>query len=407
MGTVPTRYVEDALRTYYLQWLAGLATVADSELDAYIMEFEHKATEIINREGTRVARRGANAGFPAPRVIPMDVDASYVFDDVRRLAVQAGIGAGMQSRDVARQMFKQGMQGKFYELERFARTETTNAYWQHQWNQVEDLDLVMVWSAESSKRTCPYCLAKDGLVVKDKRIRDHPNGRCTLLPKMPDSVPLRGKTRDPMWTRNHRHKDNPPDSDHPMRHPLRFDLDTMLVSDNATANAVKGMVSQGWSPAEALSYIRAYPGRDVALTREQTSQVYRRLEQYAQELYEGLTPLNDGSTLYRGGNPGPTGLDSWTTHDGVARLYYTRNRIKGELYDSQHFYEMKAPKGVLAYDLKSKNPHQTEMLVLGSPRVTESSGGGKRGVLDGPTPLITATDAIKSLDKYLRQTHKK
>ena len=407
MGTVPTRYVEDALRAYYLAWLQGLSTVTDSELSAYIMEFEAKATEIINREGTKVARRGADPGFPAPKVIPMDVDPSKIFDDVRRLAVQAGIGAGLQSKETARMMFKQGMQGKYWELERFARTETTNAYWQHQWRQVEDLDLVLVWSAESSKRTCPYCLAKDGLLVKDKTLRDHPNGRCTLLPKLPDSVPLRGKTRDPMWTRNHKSKDNPVTDDHPMRYPLKFDLATMLVKDNATANAVKGMVSQGWSPAEALAYIRTYPKRDVALSRDEVSQVYRRLEQYAQELFDGLSPLPEDVTLYRGGNPGPTGLDSWTTNRDIATLYRTRNQPRNETAAKQHLYQMVAPKGILTYDLNPSNPLQSEMLVLGSPRTVSTTSEGKIGVMDAPTPLVTAVQAIKSLDKYLRQANRK
>ena len=76
-------------------------------------------------------------------------------------AIRAGVGQGLNARSIAKHMFDAGMDAEFYKLERLARTEVVSAYWAHQWDQASDLDLVMVWSAESGKRTCPWCLAKD------------------------------------------------------------------------------------------------------------------------------------------------------------------------------------------------------------------------------------------------------
>jgi hypothetical protein len=64
----------------------------------------------------------------------------------------------------------------------------------------------MVWSAENGHRTCQYCLSRDGLVVEDANIRDHPQGRCTLVPTLRSQVKYKGTlepdgsvTMDPRW----------------------------------------------------------------------------------------------------------------------------------------------------------------------------------------------------------------
>ena len=50
----------------------------------------------------------------------------------------------------------------------------------------------MVWEAEFGPRTCEWCLARDGLVVEDPNIRDHPNGRCTLVPTLRSRLDYKG-----------------------------------------------------------------------------------------------------------------------------------------------------------------------------------------------------------------------
>lgn len=398
MGTVPTSYVEDALRAYFLRWLEGLQDVPDEDLEAYLIEFEQQSAKIINTQGTKVARRGSLAGFPNPKVIPLDVETKSMYSDMHKLAVKAGIGAGLQSTDVARQMFKQGMEGRFSDLNRFARTETTNAYWQHQWNQVEDLDMVMVWSPESSSRTCPSCLAKDGLVVRDKTLRDHPNGRCTLLPKLPNHVPLREASRNPQFTRHHRQKEYPAPSNPVYSYAFRGTMGQAIVADNMVAGAVQGMVSQGWSTGEAFRYLQAKPVyRNEVLTPEDKSLVYRKLEQYAQELYEGLTPGQAPEVLYRGGVVGPLGMSSWTSNPEVARYYALRHR--------EPVYAMEVPDKLLTYKVGGDNQLQDEYVVLGMPRAIGREDGVVKGVLDGPTDLVPADKATRSLEAYFDKRH--
>lgn len=397
MATVPTSTMEDELRAYYLRWLAGLDSVAEDDMQAYIDEFERNCTAIINKYGTQAVATASDPRFPPPQVIPLDVDSSDVIADVRLLAIQAGIGAGLNARDVAMQMFKQGMDAKFSNLERLARTETVHAYWNHQWKQVDGLGLVMVWSSEESKRTCPYCLAKDGLVVKQQSIRDHPNGRCTLLPTLPSDVPLRNKERNPQFTRNHKQQEYPLPQNVAFNQALRGGLDRTLIQSRAAQQAIGGMVSQGWTPAEATWYMQQFPGMDSPLSPKDKILVYRHLEKYSQQLWDALEPNALPSVLYRGGEPSPIGLSSWSANKSVATGYAVRN---------SGLYRMDAPTDLLGYQAIG-NKGQHEYMVLGMPRVIMTEGSGKlatiSGVLDGPTTLTTVEQAASTLPRKGRQ----
>lgn len=206
MGTVPTGKLERELRALYLRWLAGVPRHED-DLASYITKFRVDSTKLIARLGGQTAALGALADFPVPKVLELSPYAGAVYDQMQLAAVQAGIGAGLQATDVARQMLNAGLDKSFRRLNRLARTETVSAYWKNQWDSVADLPLlVMVWSSEESKRTCDYCIARDGLVVEDPNIRDHPNGRCTLAPTLRSRVAYKGTLMpdgsvymDPRW----------------------------------------------------------------------------------------------------------------------------------------------------------------------------------------------------------------
>lgn len=206
MGTVPTGRMERELRKLYLQWLAGMPS-NEADLPAYINIFQAKSTGLIARLGGQVASLGALGDFPVPKLLELSPVAGVVYDQMKQAAIQAGIAAGLNSRDIARQILNAGLGKSYRRLERLARTETVSAYWKNQWDSTADLPLiVMVWGSESSKRTCDYCLSRDGLVVEDKNIRDHPNGRCTLIPTLRSLVNYKGTlqpdgsiTQDPRW----------------------------------------------------------------------------------------------------------------------------------------------------------------------------------------------------------------
>ncbi|UVG33792.1 minor capsid protein [Microbacterium phage HerculesXL] len=207
MATVPTGEMERELRKLYLRWLVGVPRHQDDIVD-YIEVFRVQSQRLIERLGGQAASLGALADFPVPKMLELDPVAGVVYDQMKQAAIQAGIAAGLQSTDVARQILNAGLGKGFRRLERLARTETTNAYWRNTWASVADLPaIVLVWGAEESKRTCEFCLSRDGLVVEDPTIRDHPNGRCTLVPTLRSRVQYKGTLQadgsivmDERWT---------------------------------------------------------------------------------------------------------------------------------------------------------------------------------------------------------------
>ncbi|QXO13598.1 hypothetical protein SEA_QUARTZ_4 [Microbacterium phage Quartz] len=206
MGTVPTGAMERELRKLYLSWVMGLSWDNGSihdQLTAFVIQSE----KLIASMGGRTAALGALGDFPAPKLLDLSPYMGKIYDQMQQAVIQAGIMAGLNSRAVAQAMFRAGMDKSYRRLERLARTETTNAYWRNTWSSVAELpDIVLVWGAEESARTCAYCRDRDGLVVDDPSIRDHPNGRCTLVPTHRSQLEYKGTLRadgsvymDPRW----------------------------------------------------------------------------------------------------------------------------------------------------------------------------------------------------------------
>lgn len=200
--------MEVELRKLYLGWIVGLS-MDDPNLQDKLASFQRRSTALIERLGGQAASLGALADFPVPKTLELSPYVGKVYDQMQQAAISASITAGLNSRDAAQAMFRAGMDKSYRRLERLARTETVSAYWKNQWDSVADLPLlVMVWSSEESKRTCDYCLSRDGLVVDDSSIRDHPNGRCTLVPTLRSQVKYKGTLQpdgsvdmDPAWSR--------------------------------------------------------------------------------------------------------------------------------------------------------------------------------------------------------------
>lgn len=188
---VPTNKLERELRALYLRWLAGVPDHTD-DIKAYIRVFETQSRALISRLGGQAASLGALTGFPVPKTLALSPVAGKVYDEMIQAAVKSGITAGLGAKDVARQILNAGLDSSYKQLERIARTETVSAHWSNAWDSVAETDLVMVWGAEISDKTCDYCIERDGLVVEDPTIRDHPNGRCTLIPTLRSRVEYKG-----------------------------------------------------------------------------------------------------------------------------------------------------------------------------------------------------------------------
>lgn len=192
MPTVPTGQVERELRKLYLRWVSDLS-VDSKNVSGQIESFRKRSQELIQRLGGRAAALGALADFPVPKMLELSPYAGKIYDSMQQAAVQAGIAAGLGSKETARVMFRAGMDKSYRRLERLARTETTNAYWKNAFDSVADLpNIVMLWGAESGPRTCAWCLERDGLVMDSPNLRDHPNGRCTPIPTLRSRVDYKG-----------------------------------------------------------------------------------------------------------------------------------------------------------------------------------------------------------------------
>ncbi len=191
MATIPTGQLERELRKLYIQWVMGLSPNAN--MDNEIRSFQRRSEALIQRMGGQIARLGAYADFPAPRLLELSPYAGKVYDQMQLAAIRAGLATGINSRETARVMLRAGLDQSYRRLERLARTETVSAYWKNAFDSVRDLpDIVMLWGSEDGPRTCQWCRERDGLVMDSADLRDHPNGRCTPIPTLRSRVQYRG-----------------------------------------------------------------------------------------------------------------------------------------------------------------------------------------------------------------------
>lgn len=368
MPTVPTGAMERELRKMYLRWIRGLDPESDN-INREIDDFQRRSQDLIERMGGQAASLGALAGFPVPKRLELSPVAGVIYDNMKQAAIQAGIMSGISSLEAARQMFDAGMDKSYKRLERLARTETTNAYWKNSWDSVADLPaLVMVWGSEEGPRTCDYCLSREGLVVEDKSIRDHPNGRCTLIPTLRSQVKYRGTLQpdgsvdqDPRWTKKTEHTvSNAPTqlsgedaasmlSNSPavgeFSDKYRFsDLNDYIAQDYSTINGgLRTGNLSGAAKRQAASVSEAITHGPVAST---DFTVFRGVRRYPDDLVEGAvlkdpaflsTSLSedvasrflggDGSTMFIIEVPGgtqayPVGVADWYDTPGGGSVPY-------------------------------------------------------------------------------------
>ena len=185
MATVPTDLMERKLREHYLNFIAGLGK--SPKFDASMKRFIKEQVNIIESLGGKAAMAGVSNGFPAPKRLDLAPWPGKIYKSLEKTAIAAQIATGLNARDSAKAMLAAGVDTSYHRLERLARTETVHAYWQNQRAEAADLGLVLLWSAEDGKRTCKWCLERDGMVA-DPGASDHPNGRCTLAPTHPKMV---------------------------------------------------------------------------------------------------------------------------------------------------------------------------------------------------------------------------
>ena len=156
MPTIPTGKMELELRRLYVRWLSRLSD--NTDMNAAVDRFEKQSIDLIEKMGGRTAMLGALADFPAPKRLDLSPHIGTIYSDMKQAAIQAGIQAGLNASDVARHMFRAGMDKSYNRLNRLARTETVSAYWKNAWDSIADLpEIVIVWGSEDGPRTCAWC----------------------------------------------------------------------------------------------------------------------------------------------------------------------------------------------------------------------------------------------------------
>lgn len=133
-------------------------------------------------------------------------DGSPLLDVLQRYAGNAandladaliqGVALGQGPRLVARQA-QRAFGGALWEMLRLTRTETLRAYRTaslETYRENGDILEGWVWMSARNERTCAMCWVMDGTLHSVyETLDDHPNGRCTSVPKIRGiDLPLRG-----------------------------------------------------------------------------------------------------------------------------------------------------------------------------------------------------------------------
>lgn len=303
MGTVPTGGMERELRRLYLRWVTSLPGLSDQPaVSEAIRTFQLDSLNVVARMGGRVAALGALAGFPAPRLLDLSLHVGTIYSDIDKAAIRASIALGLGPAAAARAMFRAGSDKSFSRLLRLARTETVSAYWKNAWDSASGLDLVMVWSAERGPRTCKWCLERDGLVVEDPNIRDHPNGRCTIVPRLPELLKYKGTLMPDSGREAHvEHTDTWDPLAIPVARstaaPVYRDADWRSgdLPDVLTRTAAaKAYVGEGYADMNML--LRR--GEVLGATPAQTRKLQAHVDSLTADLRKGVT--TEDLTVYRG-----------------------------------------------------------------------------------------------------------
>lgn len=114
-------------------------------------------------------------------------------------ALTAAIATGQGPRFLERRI-RELLGATFHRAQTIARTEVIRAYREASWALLKHNEGVVKgwrWVAALSPRTCPACLAMHGEIFPvDRRLHDHPNGRCAVQPVTVDWSEL-GLAKEP------------------------------------------------------------------------------------------------------------------------------------------------------------------------------------------------------------------
>lgn len=245
MKQIKTSKLERTLVGVYRRWLAACDNETPTRSDIHRLRTELDA--FFATDGAYLANLNAQLQFPQTINRSLVQQTDRILTSFEEKAIQGGILAGLHPTVTAQAMSHYTNEA-LYSLRRLVRTETVKAMWQDQRQAVADMPgMALMWVCEP-RRACPTCKARDGLIVENPNIYDHPNGRCTLAPVSLEDLPIRPLPPVPEYDR----ATSPVPACDPSFSELGQPDGHSQLASSPLLPALQWMLGQGFTPKQAL-----------------------------------------------------------------------------------------------------------------------------------------------------------
>lgn len=245
MNRIRTSKVERTLVGVYRRWLAACDSDTPTRTD--IQRLRTELDRFFATDGAYLGNLNKQVQFPCTVDRQLTQSVDRILTRFEGKAIQGGILAGLHPTVTAQSMSHYTTE-TLTSLKRLVRTETVRAMWQDQRQAIQDIPgMALMWVCEPT-RACPTCKARDGLIVENPNIYDHPNGRCTLAPVFLDDLPIRPLPPVPEYDR----ATSPAPSYDPSFSELGQANGHSALTDSPLLPALQWMIGQGFTPRQAL-----------------------------------------------------------------------------------------------------------------------------------------------------------
>ena len=245
MKQIKTSKVERTLVGVYRRWLATCDNATPTRADIHRLRTDLEA--FFAADGAYLANLNKQVQFPRTVDRQLIQQTDRILTRFEEKAIQGGILAGLHPTVTAQSM-QHYTDETLYSLKRLVRTDTVRAMWKDQRQAVADMPgVALMWVCEP-RRACPTCKARDGLIVENPNIYDHPNGRCTLAPVPLEDLPIRPMPPAPEYDR----ATSPIPACDPSFSELGQPDGHSQLANSPLLPTLQWMVGQGFTPKQAL-----------------------------------------------------------------------------------------------------------------------------------------------------------
>ena len=283
MNRIRTSKLERTLTGVYRRWLATCDSGTPTRSD--IQRLHTELDKFFATDGAYLENLNKQVQFPRTVDRQLIQQTDRILTRFEEKAIQGGILAGLHPTVTAQSMSHYTDEA-LYSLRRLVRTETVRAMWQDQRQAIQDIPgMALAWVCEPT-RACPKCKARDGLIVDNPNVYDHPNGRCTLAPVFLDDLPIRPLPPVPEYDR----ATSPAPACDPSFSELGQTGGHSALTDSPLLPALQWMIGQGFTPKQALHAT----GTDTSVY---PSTILRWLNRKADRLHASFKPVKTPVTV--------------------------------------------------------------------------------------------------------------